>query len=83
MAAAARLGTMATFANSPGNAMLPASSFALCRCCCSPWSPILLVFTVPSEAAETARRLQVDLEVRRDGAVRKAPSRAAASSCSS
>jgi len=31
----------------------------------------LLVATSPSEAAETARRLQVDLEVRRDGAVQQ------------
>ena len=71
MAAAARLGTMATFANSPGNAMLPAKFLRPVPLLLLALVAILLVFTVPSEAAETARRLQVDLEVRRDGAVRQ------------
>ena len=71
MAAAAPVGTMHTFANSPGNAMLPAKFLRPVPLLLLALVAVLLVFTVPSEAAETARRLQIDLEVRRDGAIQQ------------
>ena len=71
MAGGVPAGTMPTFANSPGNAMLPPELLRPVPLLLIVLGAILLIVTGPADAAETARRLQVELEVRRDGAVRQ------------
>ena len=51
---------------------MPATrSFAPCRSPSSPSARVLLALTDPTQAAETARRLKIDLEVKRDGTVQQ------------
>src|SRR5689334_23320802 len=71
MAAHAAAGTMPTVATPSGTAMprhpllrpLPIAVVAL--------GFVLLALTDPTQAAETARRLKIDVEVKRDGSVQQ------------
>jgi len=63
-------GTMPTFDNSPGTAMVPSRLLRPVPLLLLALGAALLVATDPA-AAETARRLTIDLEVRRDGAIQQ------------
>ena len=71
MAPAASAGTMTAFDNSPSPAMVPSRLLRPFPLALLAVGAALLIAFDPAQAAETARRLQIDIDLKRDGNVQQ------------